>query len=100
MTYLPVRKSARAEEDLIDIWLYVAANNEAAADRLLDRFQARWELLATQPYSGMERTDIAASIRHLVMGEYLTFYRIAADHIEILRVLHGKRDITADDLEA
>ncbi len=98
MTYLPVRKSARAEEDLIEIWLYVAAENEAAADRLLDRFEARWELLATQPYSGMERTDIAAGIRHVVLGEYLTFYRIAEDHVQILRVLHGKRDISADDI--
>ncbi|TPI14397.1 hypothetical protein FJW06_10495 [Mesorhizobium sp. B4-1-3] len=33
-----------------------------------------------------------------VVGEYLTFYRVREDAIEILRVLHGRRKIEADDL--
>ncbi|WP_306796729.1 type II toxin-antitoxin system RelE/ParE family toxin [Mesorhizobium sp. GbtcB19] len=37
-------------------------------------------------------------IRHLVVGEYLTFYRIGDDAIEIVRVLHGRRKIEAEDL--
>ncbi|TRC78798.1 type II toxin-antitoxin system RelE/ParE family toxin [Mesorhizobium sp. WSM4307] len=88
----------RTEDDLIAIWLHVARDNEAAADRLLDRFEARWQQLASFPSSGAPRDDIGPGIRHLVVGEYLTLYRVGDDAIEILRVLHGHRNIEADDL--
>ena len=39
-----------------------------------------------------------ARIRHLVVGDYLTLYRVGGGAIEIIRVLHGKRNIEADDL--
>ncbi len=93
MTALEVWRSADAEEDLIAIWLHIAGDNPRAADRMLDRIDQRWNLLATQPYSGPARTDIAPGIRHLVIGPYLTLYRVHPDHIEILRVLHGRRDL-------
>ena len=31
-------------------------------------------------------------IRHLVIGEYVAFYRVGEDSVEILRVLHGRRN--------
>ncbi|WP_246093986.1 MULTISPECIES: type II toxin-antitoxin system RelE/ParE family toxin [Mesorhizobium] len=71
---------------------------EAAADRLLDRIEARWQQLATYPFSGAPRDNIAPDIRHLVVGDYLTLYRVGDDAIEVIRVLHGKRNIEADDL--
>ena len=98
MNLLTIVRNARAEEDLIAIWQYVARDSEAAADRLLDRFEARWQQLASFPSSGAPRDDIAPGIRHLVVGDYLTLYRVGGDAIEILRVLHGHRNIEADDL--
>jgi len=59
----------------------------------------QWELLATQPRSGAERDDVLPGIRHKVSGQYITFYRTEGDGILILRVLHGKRDLTAENLE-
>jgi toxin ParE1/3/4 len=99
MTELSVIRSARAEEDLIEIWSYVAAFSEPAADRLLDRFQRRWELLATQPYSGAAREDIAAGLRHIIVGEYLTLYRVTDEAILIVRVLHGRRNPEQEDYD-
>lgn len=93
-----MRRSARAEEDLIDIWTYIAIHNQVAADRLLDRLAERWELLVTQPRSGALRSDLGNAIRHVVIGSYVTYYRTDGDEVEILRVFHGHRDITADDL--
>jgi len=90
----------QAEVDLEAIGDYVAADNPFAAVRLVDAFEARWRLLALHPFSGAPREDIAPGIRHLVLGEYLTFYRIADGAIEILRVLHGRRKIEADDLNS
>ncbi|WP_348642041.1 type II toxin-antitoxin system RelE/ParE family toxin [Mesorhizobium sp. M8A.F.Ca.ET.142.01.1.1] len=59
MNLLTIQRSARAEEDLVAIWLHIARDNEVAADRLLDRFEARWLQLAAYPFSGAPRDDIA-----------------------------------------
>ena len=88
-------RTDRADEDLIDIWSYIAADNISAADRVLDAIEARWENLARHPYSGVARDDIAPGIRHLVSGEYLTLYRLSRGAIEIVRVLHRRRKISS-----
>jgi toxin ParE1/3/4 len=96
---LPIIRTDRADEDLIDIWTYIAEENPNAADRVLDAIEGRWLQLARHPYSGMARDDIAPGIRHLVAGQYLTLYRIHRESIEIIRVLHGRRKIDRDMVE-
>jgi len=93
LTGLPIVRTGRADEDLIDIWVSIATDDPGAADRVLDAIERRWGLLARYPYSGVARDDIAPGIRHLIAGQYLTFYRITAGGIEIVRVLHGRRRI-------
>ncbi|MGN6584638.1 MAG: type II toxin-antitoxin system RelE/ParE family toxin [Rhizobiaceae bacterium] len=95
-----VKRSERAEEDLIQIWSYIAQQNPRAADQLLDRLQQRWELLASQPRSGLARNDIGSGIRYVTTGEYITFYRPSSVGIEIVRVIHGRRDIKANEFES
>jgi toxin ParE1/3/4 len=87
-------RTDRADEDLITIWLEEAAYNPDAANRLLDSIERRWFQLVAYPYSGVARNDIGTGIRHLTVGRYLTLYRITDDVIEILRVLHGRSDIS------
>lgn len=89
---LPIIRTDRADEDLIEIWAYIAADNPTAADRTLDAIEARWQQLSLHPYSGLTRDDIAPGIRHLVAGGYLTLYRVTDAGIEIIRVLHGRRE--------
>lgn len=93
---LPIIRTDRADEDLIDIWVSIAIESPAAADRVLDAIQRRWQQLSLYPYSGVARDDIAPGIRCLVAGNYLTLYRVAADGILIIRVLHGRRKIDED----
>ena len=90
---LSVRRSSRADEDLISIWLEIAKEDPAAADRVLDAIESRWRQLAHFPYSGIARDDVAPGIRHLVAGQYLTLYRVTEDAIEIIRIIHGRRRI-------
>jgi toxin ParE1/3/4 len=90
---LPILRTDRADEDLIAIWANIAADNPTGADRVLDAIERRWQQLAQHPLSGRARDDIAAGIRHLVVGRYLTLYRVTGDGIEIVRVLHGRRRI-------
>ena len=93
-----IRRTARADEDLIDIWLYIAAENPAAADKLIRAIEGRWRQLADHPLSGAARDDIMPGIRHHVTGQYLTLYRQIDGGIEIIRVLHGRRRIGIDDI--
>lgn len=88
-----VRHTRRARADLLDIWLEIASKNPTTADRLYDRLEARVRVLRDYPEIGTARPDIAAEARMLVEGSYLILYRIRTDDVQIVRVLHGARDI-------
>ena len=88
-----VRRTELARRDLIDIWQTIAADNAGAADRVFARLENRINTLKMFPAMGMARPDIAAEARVLVQSPYLILCRIVADGIEIVRVLHGARNI-------
>jgi toxin ParE1/3/4 len=50
-------------------------------------------MLAKYPEAGRERPEIAAGLRSFPIGKYVLFYRPIHDGVEIVRVLHGSRDI-------
>ena len=45
-------RTARAKEDLIEIWTYISLDNEQAADRVLDALERKTRLLANNPNIG------------------------------------------------
>jgi toxin ParE1/3/4 len=45
---------------------------------------------------GRARDDLAPGLRSVVAGKYLVFFRASDAAIEVLRVIHGARDITPD----
>lgn len=92
-------RAPAAQADAIEIWAYIAEDNEPAADRLLARFDQAIQKISLQPHIGKSADEIAPGIRFLPLGSYLIFYRVAGDEIEIARILHGARDIGADFFE-
>ncbi len=86
-------KRPRAEADLLEIWLYIAQDSPRAADRLLDRIEAQCRLLADNPRLGRARPEIAPDARAWIVGRYLILYRARDDGIEVVRVVHGAREI-------
>ncbi len=82
-----------AEQDLQDVWLYIAQDNTRAADKLLDRIEVQCELLANHPQLGPARDDIAKGLRYQPLANYLILYRVIAQGVEIVRVVHGARNI-------
>lgn len=82
-----------ARDDLIDIWTHVAADDPDAADRVLDRLDEAASYLTQNPEMGPAREDIRPGLRYLVSGSYLLLYRIIGDDIEIVRAVHGRRDL-------
>ncbi|WP_112309341.1 type II toxin-antitoxin system RelE/ParE family toxin [Pseudogemmobacter bohemicus] len=82
-----------AREDLIAIWTHIAADDPAAADRVLDRLDEAASHLAQNPQMGPARDDIRPGLSYLVSGSYLLLYRITDDGIKIVRAVHGRRDL-------
>jgi len=87
------RISPRASEDLTEIWSYIADDSVANADAFIDKLYETMEVLSRQPGSGRRREELASGIQSFPFGRYIIFYRAVTSGIEIVRVLHGARDI-------
>jgi toxin ParE1/3/4 len=95
---LAIRRTAKARADLLEIWLYLAERSPAAADRVLDATERLFRLIALHPLMGRERPELSPGIRSFVVMSWVVFYRPQPDAIEIIRVLHGARDLEAIEL--
>ncbi len=83
-----------AQADLDDIWDYIASNSIQNADRFVDRiYELCQKTLAYQPLMGRSREELVPKLRSFPVGNYVIFYRPISDGVEIVRVLHGSRDI-------
>jgi toxin ParE1/3/4 len=85
----------QAQEDILDIAAFIAADNAQAARRLMAKILRSCERLHAQPQSGRLRPEIAPNVRSFPIEKYLISYRAARGGVEVLRVLHGARDISA-----
>ena len=90
----------QAEEDLLDIYYFIALDNPEAADRILVGLQSRVEMLARNPRLCQRRPDIRPSTRVLVEGPYLVLYETHPDPdegpinaVEIVRIVDGRRNL-------
>jgi toxin ParE1/3/4 len=84
-----------AKNDLKEIWKYIAAQDPQRADKFLKSLDEVIKSLAKHPFMGKERSDIMEEIRSFPVKSYVIFYRPLDDGIEVVRVLHGARDVEA-----
>src|SRR5437868_2423826 len=83
-----------AHKDLQTIWDYLAEEaSEETADGILDFIQEKCEKIAAYPAAGKTRNELMANLRSFAVKSYVVFYIPLSDGIEVLRVLHGARDI-------
>ncbi len=90
-----VIRTPQANLDLIEIWEYIAEASEERADRVLDAIGERCLMLAGFPEAGRVRNDLIVGLRSFAVGSYTIFYQPIDDGIEVLRVLHGSRDVSS-----
>lgn len=88
-----VERSAQAEHDLIEIWLYIASDNPAAADRFLNQIDSICKMLARSPLLGRSRDELGPGLRSFPVGDYLIFYVPSKTGMTVVRVLSGYRDL-------
>ncbi len=88
-----------AEVDTLGIFVLIGRHSEKAANRFLQALDKTLSNLATFPFLGGQcESDhpALAGVRAWPIRsfrKYLILYRPLADGIEVLRVIHGARDI-------
>ncbi|MCY3956002.1 MAG: type II toxin-antitoxin system RelE/ParE family toxin [Nitrospira sp.] len=82
-----------ALQDLDDIWDYIAQDNPQVADHFIDKVEKQCRLLAEFPNIGTSCDALSPGLRFLVVDKYVLFYIALDDGIEVVRVLHGARDL-------
>jgi len=88
-----VLRRPRAQDDIIEIWSYIADDSETQADAFIDRLDAKFQLLAQQPGLGRIREELAPGLRSFPVGWYVVFYESISNSIVVVRVLHSARDV-------
>ena len=88
--------TAAAKADLLAIRRYIGADNPTRAVSFVEELLDRCLALADTPraYPLVPRYE-RFGIRRCVHGNYLIFYRLQPEQIEIIHVLQGARDIEA-----
>jgi plasmid stabilization system protein ParE len=86
-----------AKVDVFEIWAYIAADDEAAADRVEQPVYDACEFVAESPFRGHFREDLTSrALRFWTLTQYPNYtivYRPETAPLQVLAVLHGNRDL-------
>tara|TARA_B100000614_G_scaffold261357_1_gene290691 strand:- start:3235 stop:3537 length:303 start_codon:yes stop_codon:yes gene_type:complete len=89
-----IKVRSLAELDLQEIWLYLSEISEEIADSILADFDQKFHLLAENPRIGRVRPELLVNeLRSFPAGKYIIFYLPLSDGIDVVRVLHSRREI-------
>lgn len=91
-----VISTPRANRDLVEIGSRIAQDSPSAADKVLEAIDRRTKMLARLPKLGRRREELAPGLRSFAVGPFVVFYRVVRNGIEVIRVLHGARDIASN----
>jgi toxin ParE1/3/4 len=91
---------ATAEADLDAIDDFIAQDSPERAFAFVARIRARCESLVDFPHQGTRRDDISPGLRTFGFERRATIaFRIEGNTVEIVSVLYGGRDLTAEMFE-
>jgi len=85
----------RAKIDLAEIWEHIAEDSVTRADAFIETIGQKLQTLAEQPNMGRMRDVCGEGLRSFPVGRYVIFYRTLQNGIDVIRVLHGARDLEA-----
>jgi toxin ParE1/3/4 len=91
---LRIRLSPLAQGDLDGIWAYTVSQwDEAQAQAYLLGLDATMKLLAENPRMGRSIDDIRKGYFKFPAASHILIYRLKADAIEFVRILHVRMDV-------
>lgn len=85
--------SPEAEQDLIEIWYYIAEDSPINADRFLDKLAEKYLWLTEFPKAGVLRKELGVGLHSFPVDRYILFYRKNDNALEHVRVLHSSREV-------
>jgi toxin ParE1/3/4 len=85
--------SRRSQRDLNEIWDHIAEDDRGAAERFSAAVRQKCRILAENPRLGRARDELRKELRSFTVGKFLIFYPPLSDGVEVVRLLHGARDI-------
>jgi len=88
-----IRISLDAEVDLDSIAAFISLDNPYRAESFTEEISARILDIAERPLSFPAREEIFPGLRSALHGKYLIFFRLQGDVVEVLRIVHGARDL-------
>jgi toxin ParE1/3/4 len=88
-----VIRSEQAQQDLEGILDYLDRQSAEAADRFANKFDQACDLHAKHPQIGANSEEYAPNLRHFSVWNYTIFYRPIEDGVELIRIIHGARNI-------
>jgi len=91
-----LERSDAVRNDLDEIWLFIAQDNQRAADRVIDRLDDAVLRLLDFPHMGVAREDLALGLRGLRVDNFIIFYRTLGDVLSLDRILHARLDVTSE----
>ncbi|WP_144627914.1 type II toxin-antitoxin system RelE/ParE family toxin [Arthrobacter woluwensis] len=87
------RLTPAARADLSSIWDYTAERwDTRQAETYIRELHAAMERIAEDPARGRTCDEIRAGYRKYAIGSHLIFYVVAADGVDVIRVLHQRMD--------
>ena len=85
--------SPATKEDLKEIYQYGLRQwGQTQSDNYLEILKEKFWSLTEQPLVGTERPELLSGIRSLPIESHLLFYRVTANSVEIIRILHARQD--------
>ena len=93
------RLTPQAENDLFEIWRYIARDNLPAAGLVEAAIFAACAFVASVPLCGHTREDITTlPVRFWTVQpyqRYMIVYDPVSRPVQVIRILHGARDISS-----
>ena len=97
-----INKRPKAIHDLEESGAFIGRDSLDAELRFYDAAEATFKKIADMPRLGRKRSELAneslSDVRSFPIHgfkDWLVFYRPALDGIDVIRVLHGARDLNA-----
>ena len=95
MEQYEVRIFPTAQQDLLDVIDYLNTLSQDSALKYYDRLTSEIASLSTMPERCPRPRDLALAAkgyRYRVVGNYLVFYVVAGNVVQIRRILYARRD--------
>ncbi len=92
----PYTLTRKAEDDIRAIWKYTVEEwDEEQAENYLDGLEDKIKQVSENPDTiGRLRPDIEKGYMSSLYGSHIIFFKRKKDHIEVIRVLHQRMDIS------